>query len=211
MEKKSTPMAARREQLSPQQEEFCRQFVMDYAAQKAARRAGYTNDKIGTNLIRIPKVKERIAELQKALRASQKELTEVVLKQYEQIALFKVSDIANYDGEQVTYKPMVEWNLGAETSVIGIKTDNMSQILEVKTADKMRALEALAKHLGLFCDMNSAIMTLRKYGLDLEKNTDGEWVLNNVVGESEPDHGRARELAKEIESNNLAKPISDPF
>lgn len=47
----------------------------------------------------------------------------------------------------------------------------------LRTHSKSQALKILAEHLGLLSDFNTAIATLRKYGLNLKQSSEGNWIV----------------------------------
>lgn len=51
-----------------------------------------------------------------------------------------------------------------------LEGESVTAKLKVKTYDKMRALEMLAKIMGLLGDFDAAIATLKNYGLELKRD-----------------------------------------
>ena len=103
--------------LTPKQDEFCRQFVVDLCATQAAIRAGYrerTARSVGSENLTKPDIQARIAELQ----AERSKRTDI-----------KADDVLR--------RLMREADAG-----------DMNE----PSAARIRAVELLGKHLGLFVD-----------------------------------------------------------
>ncbi|MBQ9741304.1 MAG: terminase small subunit [Kiritimatiellae bacterium] len=157
--------------------QFCEEYLIDLNATQAAIRAGYAERYASTNahkLLQITAIKEKIDELM-AERAKRTEITQDrVLKELAIIAFSNAADYAaviereafmEVDGHQVklldddgnpimyrTVEPVLTDSLTDEQkralSVIKKGRDGF----EVKPYDKVRALELLGKHLGMFQD-----------------------------------------------------------
>lgn len=209
--KKSWRNAGVRGKLTGRQNQFCHQYLVDFSTNGAAARSGYKGHLIGGALMKLPQIKARIAELQEEEKLSQKSLTDKVLQQYWEIASFKVTEISEFDGNVLTYMPFDRWPDSAIKAITSIKSDSAGKILEAKTADKTKALEFLAKHLGLSCDLNAAILTLRRYGLNLSKNTDGEWSLTDEIAPPKIDKTSTGRYPNDRRPFPAVKPVSDSF
>lgn len=163
--------------VNKRQRQFCDEYLIDLNATQAAIRAGYAEKYASTNahkLLQITAIKEKIDELM-ALRAKRTEITQDrVLKELAIIAFSNAADYAaviereafmEVDGHQVklldddgnpimyrTVEPVLTECLTDEQkralSVIKKGRDGF----EVKPYDKVRALELLGKHLGMFQD-----------------------------------------------------------
>ena len=163
--------------LNARQQRFCDEYLIDLNATQAAIRAGYTEKYANTN---APKLLQNTTiqayiEKRKQDRIERTEITQdMVLRELANIAFSNVADYAgivekelteeregteypvyDYDGKPVTYRT-VEPVLTADL------TENQKRALavikkgrdgfEIKTYDKIRALELLGKHLGMFTD-----------------------------------------------------------
>jgi phage terminase small subunit len=163
--------------VNKRQRQFCDEYLIDLNATQAAIRAGYAEKYASTNahkLLQITAIKEKIDELM-AERAKRTEITQDrVLKELAIIAFSNAADYAavvdeetyvEVDGEWIklldddgnpvmkrTVKPVLTGSLTDEQkralSVIKKGRDGF----EVKPYDKVRALELLGKHLGMFQD-----------------------------------------------------------
>ena len=163
--------------LTPKQKRFCEEYLIDLNATQAAIRAGYspkTAEQTASRLLRNVKVQEYIAKRQKELSRSTEITQERVIKELALIAFSNNADYAHVvekklqveaggalvdvldkDGKPVTYRtvePVLTEELTEEqkTALAVIKKGRDG--LEVKSCDKVKALELLGKHLGIFTD-----------------------------------------------------------
>jgi phage terminase small subunit len=155
--------------LSMKQDFFCREYLIDFNATQAAIRAGYsprTAQPIASRMLSNVMVQSRISELKKEREGRTQIASDRVLQQYCDIADFRVTDILYFDGKQCKYKPMEEWPKSALAAVSAIKQtveirkvgDEEIKIvkLEFKVDDRLRALDSMARHLGLFDNFQTA-------------------------------------------------------
>lgn len=163
--------------LSKKQELFCIEYLVDLNATQAYKRAGYSakSDNIAaveaSKLLRNPKVEARIKELMEE-RSKRTEITQdFVLQELYAIAKANgthyvqvVEEPIILDGKYVidpdtgkvkTYKmvditPTNKLDEEQRKAIAGIKETKYG--IDVSTYDKVRALELLGKHLGMFKD-----------------------------------------------------------
>lgn len=163
--------------LTAKQQRFCDEYLIDLNATQAAIRAGYSEKYANTNaskLLQITTVVEYI-EKRKMDRIERTEITQdMVLKELANIAFSNAADYAavveknamteidgqtvpllDDDGNPVKYRtvePVLTQDLTEDQkralSVIKKGRDGF----EVKPYDKIRALELLGKHLGMFTE-----------------------------------------------------------
>lgn len=163
--------------MNARQRQFCEEYLIDLNATQAAIRAGYSEKYAHTNatkLLQITTIKAKIDELM-AARAKRTEITQDrVLRELAIIAFSNAADYAavveedayieiegvlikrlDDDGNVMkcrTVRPVLTADLTEEQkralSVIKKGRDGF----EVKPYDKVRALELLGKHLGMFQD-----------------------------------------------------------
>ena len=163
--------------LTPKQQRFCDEYLIDLNATQAAIRAGYSAknaDKIGSELLGKTRVAEYI-EVRKADRVARTEITQdMVLRELANIAFSNATDYANIvekdamievegnmipmhdaDGNQVKYRtvePVLTENLTEEQKKALAVIKKGRDGFEVKPYDKVRALELLGKHLGMWTE-----------------------------------------------------------
>ena len=135
--------------LTERQKRFADEYLKDLNATSAARRAGYKDPNFGRQLIAKPNV---FAYIQKRIkdREQRTEITQDrVLQELAAVGFAKGTDYASIDGSgRVKLCPTGGLSEAQKSSVIYIKETQAG--VELKLADKFRALELLGRHLGLF-------------------------------------------------------------
>jgi len=151
--------------LTPKQIIFCKEYLVDFNATRAAKAAGYskkTAQRMGSENLSKPLIQERIRKEIKAREYRTEITADRVLQE---IALLGFSDIAHYveigeDG-QVKTKTFEEMPEHASRAIESISEDRIirenpdgTQIIvhdkyKFKLHSKIHALEKLFKHLGL--------------------------------------------------------------
>lgn len=164
--------------LTPQQELFAREYVVDLNGSAAYRRAypRVKSEKVARNsasrLMANVGVMNRVRELQQAALARSDLSADRVLKELSLIAFARASQIFRADG---SLKDPSEWDEATDATIAGIETDEeyvgcgeeqeqqarggslrrnrgklgMTRTHKVKRWDKLKALELLCKHFGL--------------------------------------------------------------
>lgn len=143
--------------LSLKQKLFCDEYLIDLNATQAAIRAGYSSDSaadIGSENLRKPNIRayidKAIAERSKRTGINQ----DRVIRELARVAFVNANDIINMD--QATIKNCASEDDTAAIASVRVKTiptkegDGVER--EIKLADKLKALELLGKHLGMFKD-----------------------------------------------------------
>lgn len=138
--------------LTPKQERFCEEYLIDLNATQAAIRAGYSvntaREQGAQNLSKL-NIQEKIAEL-KAERSKRTEITQDrVVKELAAMAFAKATDYASVANNTVFIKSTAELTLEQQAAIVGIKQTQAG--IEIKL-DKSKALEMLGRHLGMFND-----------------------------------------------------------
>lgn len=143
--------------LTPKQRLFVQEYLIDLNAKQASIRAGYSPANAefqGHQLINNPKVKQAI-ELAMYEREQRTKVTQDrVIEELAKIAFLNATDVINeYDA---SLRSGVSREDTAAISSIRVKRiptrDGFGIEREIKLHDKIRALELLGKHLGLFND-----------------------------------------------------------
>lgn len=140
--------------MTKKQKRFVEEYLIDLNATQAAIRAGYSPDtaySIGNENMKKPEIK---AQIDKAI-AERSRRTGVnadrVVMELAKIAFVNAGDVI--DAETATVKPDATRDDTAAIQSVKVKTfgeDGLER--EVKMADKLKALELLGKHLGMFKD-----------------------------------------------------------
>jgi phage terminase small subunit len=151
------PEGATRRRLTPSQERFVEEYLVDFNATQAAIRAGYspkTANKQGPRLSAKPGIRARIdaalAEMSRRTGINQ----DRVIRELARLALVNPLDVVNaVDG---TLKPDASRDESAAIQSVRVKVipGRTGDIIEreVKLHDKLKPLELLGKHLGMFIE-----------------------------------------------------------
>lgn len=140
--------------MTKKQKRFVEEYLIDLNATQAAIRAGYSPDtakSIGSENLTKPDLQARIA---KAMAERSKRTgvnADRVVMELAKIAFVNAGDVI--DAETATLKPDAAKEDTAAIQSVKVKTfgeDGLER--EIKMADKLKALELLGKHLGMFKD-----------------------------------------------------------
>ena len=135
--------------LTEKQKRFVAEYMVDLNATAAARRAGYKDPKIGRQLITKNNVSAEIAKRREQLQSKLEITQETVLQELAAIAFANGTDFVTVTGAGLLcVKPTNEVAREKLPAIAGIKYNQMG--IEIKLHDKVRALELLGKHLGVF-------------------------------------------------------------
>lgn len=143
--------------LTKKQKLFVEEYLIDLNATQAAIRAGYSTNtaySIGDENLKKPEIKNAI---EKAL-AERSRRTGInqdrIIHELAKIAFLNPTDVINMD--EATVNGEANRDDTAAISSVKVKripTDNGNIVeREVKTYDKIKALELLGKHIGMFND-----------------------------------------------------------
>lgn len=144
--------------LTPKQERFVQEYLVDLNATAAAVRAGYskkTANRIASENLTKPDIQ---AAIQKAKQERQErtEITQdMVIRELAKLGFFDIRKLFGDDG-----KPLDISKLDDDTAaaLVGLDVQDVSDsdgnysgfVKKYKMADKLRALELLGKHVGAF-------------------------------------------------------------
>lgn len=142
--------------LTPRQERFCEEYVVDLNGMQAAIRAGYavnSANEQASRLLTNANIRDYIEELQTGRRKVREIRADRILDTLETIAYGDVSAFFDDDGELL---PRKDWPEGAHLLVAGIefKTVQLGEgavehIAKIKLVDRLKALNMLAQHKAL--------------------------------------------------------------
>lgn len=138
--------------MTDKQERFCEEYMIDLNATQAAIRAGYspkTANEQGSQLLAKLSIQNRIAQLQAEQSRRTCVSADRVVRELAKIAFVNAADLI--DPKTASLKSDVSHDDLAAVQSVKVKTfgeDGLEQ--EVKLADKLRALDLLGKHLGMF-------------------------------------------------------------
>jgi len=143
--------------LTPKQQLFCDEYLIDLNATQAAIRAGYsakTAGSIGEENLKKPEIQECIQARMKERLERTKTDADYVLRRLVQIDEMDVADILNDDG---SLKPVKEWPKVWRQYISGFEISEMfvgggedrqlvGLLKKIKWPDKLKNLELLGKH-----------------------------------------------------------------
>lgn len=176
-------MPSRKPSLTPKRKVFCREYIVDKDATKAAIRAKFsqkTAGQIGYQLLQITSIKAEIARLMAEQEKRQDISADRILRALLNIAEFDLSSCYDEDGN---LKPIHDWPEAAKKTVTGIKVFEefefdpatkkrvkIGETREIKTEGRVSALTLLGKHLKLFVET----LDLRHHNMGRRSLTDEE-------------------------------------
>lgn len=137
--------------LTPKQRRFVAEYLVDLNATQAAGRAGYKDPNIGRQLI----TKNNVAEAIRKAMADREERTGVtqdwVVQELYKIAHADRGGIAKVvGGVRVVLTDTDELDDEQRAALVGVEETKFG--IKVTTCDKLKALELLGRHLGMFTD-----------------------------------------------------------
>ncbi len=143
--------------LTPKQAEFARQYLLDLNATQAAIRAGYsakTAQEQASRLLSNVMVRRLVEDLQKARSESTGVTADRVISELARIAFGNQRAVMRWGAGGVTLRESSELT-DDEAALVSEVAETVSAAgngLKLKTHDKVKALELLGKHLGMFVD-----------------------------------------------------------
>ncbi len=136
--------------LTRKQEGFVSQYLVDLNATQAAYRAGYRGHNTGYMLMQREDVVDAIAKAMKG-RMARTELTQDrVLKALSEIAFTSACAFVKVEDGRVVVRDTDTLPPEARAAIASIKETKYG--ITVTTYDRVRALEMLGKHMGMFTD-----------------------------------------------------------
>lgn len=180
--------------LTPKQKKFGDEFLIDLNGTQAAIRAGYSAknaDKIASQLLGKTRVREYIEGRMKGLEEKTGISQEKVLKEIAAVAFADVTDYAQiiekpletFVGGQAVPIENVDGSLKMHRYVEPVLTENLTETqrkalasikegkhgIEIKTHDKLKALQMLGDYLSLFTDKERLSIERRRLELEEER------------------------------------------
>ena len=135
--------------LTAKQKRFCEEYLIDLNATQAAIRAGYKNSDIGRRLVTKSHVSDYIEELRKEQSKRTEISADRVLAELAAIAFSDRTELAKVnDHGLVEFTPTDDLTESVKKVIAGIEEGKYGT--KITTYDKLKALELLGKHLGLF-------------------------------------------------------------
>lgn len=174
--------------LSEKQKRFVQEYLVDLNATAAARRAGYsakTAEVIGYENLRKPQIAAEIKKQQVKQQAKLEITQEKVLQELAAIAFANGTDFVTVTATGLLdVKPTSKIPKEKLPAIAGIKYNQLG--VEVKLHDKVKALELLGKHLGVFDERRSAAEAAENNIFDVIDQSTREELDTSEISEIEP-------------------------
>lgn len=157
--------------LSDKQIRFCKEYVIDFNATRAALDAGYSKKtaySIGHENLKKPEIQLYIQTLVKKVENKLEITQERILQEYARLAFFDIGNLYDETGklkaiddlDEDTRRAIVGLDITVESSAENGSTD---YVKKVKMADKKGALQDLAKINNMFIekvDLNANLIII---------------------------------------------------
>lgn len=184
------------EDLTPKQKKFCDEYLIDFNATQAYMRAGYAvkDDTVAaqnaSRLLRNAKVIKYIEQRKKARTKRIEVSQDKVIAELAKIAFANTTDYVQIETKGKSKKVIVKDTNSLDdeqlAAISSIKEG--SNGIEVKLHDKQKALELLARHLGMF---NDKVQVVAQVDVD-----------NKITYTDDELNGRIKELEKKLGFDN---------
>lgn len=149
--------------MNDKQMAFVKEYVVDYNATQAAIRAGYSEKSAYSqahDLLKKPEIKAKISELEDEAARRTEISKDMVLRELARVAFVDPRKLFDENGRPKDLESLDDDTAAALASVDILEEydfDDGNRVLightkKYKWADKLRALEMLGKHLGMFTD-----------------------------------------------------------
>lgn len=153
------------ESLTPKQQQFVQEYLIDLNATQAAIRSGYSEKTAKEQAARLLTNVHVAAAVQKAMEERSKRTQITADRVLEELALIAFSDVRHYNvdeaGRLMVTPDAPHYDVGRAVSSVKFKRsrytgkdgdENETTDTEIKVWDKNTALQAIGKHLGMFKD-----------------------------------------------------------
>lgn len=160
--------------LTPKQQRFVEEYLIDLNATQAAIRAGYSAkmaDRIGSQLLGKTRVSAAISEGRAKISEATGITVERVVREMARIGFMDVRKLVDDTGSPIPLHQLDDNTAAAIAGVEICRTGNaemgVGEVLKFKVSDKNKALENLMRHLGGFERDNSQSKTSGQIDLAL--------------------------------------------
>lgn len=183
-------MPGKKKGITHKQKLFCIEYLRDFNATQAYRRAGYSvksDNAAGVEaykLLRNPKIQGYIKELQEEQGLRLGISADRVLQEYARVAFVDITQVITWKENEIEIKNSEEL---PKDITAAIKTVNYTKTVReteretttnvratVQMHDKIKALEMLSRHTGIAHDINWAQAVFRKYGFNVTIDSSGQ-------------------------------------
>jgi phage terminase small subunit len=142
--------------LDDRQERFCREYLTDFNATRAAKAAGYSEKTAGhqaSDLLKRPDIQSRIQAISKEIYEAVGDPVKRIILDLQMQAFGDLKDFMEWDDQEIKWKSSKE--LGEKTKMVqevSETTSAKSYNRKFKLYDRQKAQELLMRYYGLFKD-----------------------------------------------------------
>lgn len=150
-------------EFTPKQQKFIQEYLVDLNGTQAAIRAGYsekTAGSIANTLLMKVEIQEAVAARREALSKKTEVTIERVIREYARVAFVDIRKLYDENGYLLSVNDIDDDSAGA---IASIESEQLYEFEDgekkpigltkkIRFTDKVRALDSLAKHLGMFID-----------------------------------------------------------
>jgi phage terminase small subunit len=141
--------------MTPKQSRFVEEYLIDLNATQSAIRAGYKNKNIGRRLVTKSNVVMEAIDAALAERSKRTEVTaDRVVRELARIAFTDLRRVFEWGPHGVALRPSDELTED-ESAIVAEVSETRTETggtIKAKCFDKLKALELLGRHLGMFND-----------------------------------------------------------
>ena len=144
--------------LTTKQKIFCQEYLKDFNATNAAKRAGYseaTAYSIGSENLSKPEIQKYLNRLKSDLSKRNNITIDDLIGELKSLAFFDIKDFYDEDGN---LKPIPELSKEVAKAIASFEVDvrfdkdgnEISRTKKIKTVDKLQSIEKLMRYLGAY-------------------------------------------------------------
>lgn len=140
--------------LNPKQKRFAQEYIVDFNATDAAKRAGYSERTAGSQAHDLLKKPEILTAIHAAMQKRDKRVEisqDRILLELSRIAFGDLRDILTWNGRIITLTDSKELSADSAAALAEV-AETAAGALKVKRHDKVKALELLMRHKGMLND-----------------------------------------------------------
>lgn len=138
--------------LTEREERFVAEYLRDLNGRKAAMRVGYARSGAAANARRLlakPPVAAAVAEAQQEQAAQKRATADRVLEELGRMAFANIRDFADWGPEGIELRDKAMLDPDETAAIADIEPKGNGKLARLKLYDKLAALNALARHLGM--------------------------------------------------------------
>ena len=159
--------------LTPKQQRFCEEYIVDLNATQAAIRSGYSEKTacaIGLENLGKPMIQALIQEAM-YIRSQRTEITaDMVVRELALIGFADMADYSAWSKDGVSLIDSKELPAGASRAVAEVSQTVTKDggTVKFKLHDKKAALELLGRHLNMFGDVGSTVVPMDSLSVSIK-------------------------------------------